>query len=114
MPHKAGPPVGGHELLLGQFELGSWEEVELQRNQQAAALLHACCLSQLVSLELATAFRTCDQDGPEPQAYRGRKMVLDPLELELQIVVRHHDSAGNPPLVLWGDPPTLQLCHARV
>ena len=31
----------------------------------------------------------------EPRAHRGEKRALDPLGLELQIVVSHHVVAGN-------------------
>lgn len=89
-------------VLFGQFEprcLGrSWAPAE---PASSLALLHTCWFSQFISLELATVVRACDQAGPKLQAYRGQKMVLDPLELELQIVWKHHDNAGNPPLVLW-------------
>lgn len=36
-----------------------------------------------------------------PVLMEARKMSLDPLELELWMVVIHHEGAGNPTQVLW-------------
>lgn len=37
---------------------------------------------------------------PVPGTLRGQKLVLDPLELELQVIISYHVGTGNQTLVL--------------
>ena len=46
-----------------------------------------------------------------PDTLRGQKRELDPLELELNMILSHHVGAGNGTQVLWKSSSVLYCCN---